>query len=170
MKKSFLIGVVTTGLLILGVGAHRAGKNFRTAQDSLKTMPSLNLLLTDSSTKINTKDMASNDPIVLIYFSPDCEHCQVQIQEIIDHIQSLQNVQFVLLTPISLHDLKEFGDKLNISQYKNITLAYDYCYLFYKYFKAKSFPYVAIYNGQKQLVKLYKREIKIDRLIKAVSI
>jgi hypothetical protein len=75
-----------------------------------------------------------------------------------------------MLSPMPLQDLKAFNTTFKLSQYKNITLTYDYGYNFYKYFKPEKFPCVAVYNKTNQLVRLYRREIGIEELIKAISI
>jgi cytochrome oxidase Cu insertion factor (SCO1/SenC/PrrC family) len=170
MKRNFIIVFLLAGLLILGAWAYSAGKPFRAEQSVMASMPPLSLLLPDSTTMIDTRFVAPGKPVVLVYFSPDCEHCHFQTQEIIDHIQRLKDVHLVMLTPMPLHDLKAFNDTFKLSKYKNITLTYDYGYNFYKYFKTESFPCVAVYNKDNQLVRLYRREIGIEELIKAISI
>jgi hypothetical protein len=170
MQKNFIIVFGLAGLLILGAWAYSAGKPFRTEQSVMATMPPINLLLSDSVTKVDTRYIAPGKPVVLVYFSPDCEHCHFFTQEIIDHIQRLKDVHLVMLTPMPLQDLKAFNNTFKLTQYKNITLTYDYGYNFYKYFKSESFPCVAVYNKDNQLVRFYRREIGIEELIKTISI
>jgi len=170
MKRNFIIVFALAGLLILGAWAHSAGKTFRAEQSLMASMPPISLLLPDSVTKVDTRSIAPGKPVVLVYFSPDCEHCQLLARQITDHIQQLKDVHLVMLSPMPLQDIKVFNNTFKLTKYKNITLTYDYGYNFYKYFKSESFPCVAIYNKDNQLVRFYRREIGIEELIKAISI
>ena len=80
----------------------------------------------------------------------------------------LKDAQICLITPMSFGELREYYNSFHLGDFKNIMVAQDYKFSFYNFFKIKAFPYVAIYDGQKKLVKLYKEEISIDRILKGM--
>jgi len=58
-----------------------------------ETIPSFDFLLSDSITRVNTATIPEGTPIALLYFSPDCEHCQHETETIIHHMDSLKQVR-----------------------------------------------------------------------------
>src|SRR5689334_2826097 len=62
------------------------------------TIPQFKILLMDSTTWFTKAGLSSKKPTWIIYFSPDCGHCQIETEEIISNIKSLQNIQILLVT------------------------------------------------------------------------
>ena len=69
---------------------------FATCQPSAKRfpIPSFDVLLLNSSTKLNISKIDIDQPITIIYFSPDCEHCQKKTGSILHSMDSLKNLRF----------------------------------------------------------------------------
>src|SRR5436309_783610 len=93
---------------------------------SISTLPSFDVLLLDSTTIYHSKQIKLGNPTVFLYFNTDCPHCQKETKNILQHIDSLKNVQLYFLTPMSLGDLKEFNNNFHLSNYKNIIVGKDY--------------------------------------------
>jgi len=85
-------------------------------------LPSIDLLLPDSLTHINTKDVREGRPVALLYFSPDCEHCQNEITSILHNMDSLNNVLFYFITNDSLDRIRVFKSTYLLNKYSNITV------------------------------------------------
>jgi len=162
MKKIYQL--VLVGCLL---GCTNGVKN----QDSqFATLPSLNLLLLDSVTKINTQNVANAKRTILMYVSPDCEHCHNMTTELLKNIHLFRDVQIYMLSPLALTDLKEFYNSFHLGDYKNIIVGRDYGFAFDKIFNAPTFPCTVIYNKDKKLVKMYRGEISIDKIVEATRI
>jgi thiol-disulfide isomerase/thioredoxin len=162
MKKYF-------SLILFGTIVACTHPNKDMTFSEVSTLPSFNLVLIDSSTIFNTRDISAGKPVILIYFSPDCEDCQAQIRSLLKNIDFLKNSKIVLLTPMPFNELKRFYISFQLTNFKNITVGEDYEYAFGKLFKPTRFPFTAIYNGQKQLVKLYSGIIHITQIVKAIQ-
>src|SRR5215510_12726294 len=89
------------------------------------TVPPLKLLLTDSSTVFTDKDLKKNTPLFFILFSPDCEHCKKETEELIDKIDSFKKIQIVMATFMPISDTKKFYDNYKLDRFSNITVGYD---------------------------------------------
>src|SRR5215510_15736602 len=89
------------------------------------TVPPLKLLLTDSSTIFTEKDLKKNTPLFVILFSPDCEHCQKETEELIDKIDSFKNIQIVMATFLPVDKMKTFYDNYKLNRFSNIIVGYD---------------------------------------------
>jgi thiol-disulfide isomerase/thioredoxin len=130
-----------------------------------KQLPSFKLLLTDSTTYLNTSEFNEGQPIVFVYVSPVCPFCRAQVEEIISNDKDLASIKFVILTPAPYEQLREFYNHFSLSKYKNITVGMDYSYFFANYFNATQVPYLALYDKHKKLKqvnlgKLPSKEIK----------
>ena len=75
------------------------------------TTPPLKLLLTDSSTIFTDKQLKKDTPLFFMLFSPDCEHCKKETEELIDMIDSFKHIQIVMATFMPVDKMKVFYDK-----------------------------------------------------------
>lgn len=98
-------------------------------------------------------------PVVLIYFSPDCEHCQDFTKDLLKNYNVVANKQVVMVTFQSMDMLKPFVAQHRLSTYPNIKVGTEgYSYVVQRYYQIKSFPYIAIYDKAGKLVKTYEGE------------
>jgi len=132
-------------------------------------VPPFDLLLPDSTTVFNTSQIPRGKPVVLIYFSPDCEHCQQQTQDILNKIDSLNEVNFYFITNDPFDRLKIFNKYYKLYKYKNIMLGRDINFSFIKYFKPTGTPYLIVYNQRKVLRAVFGQETKATRLIQFMN-
>ena len=124
-----------------------------------KTLPSFNLLLTDSITYFNTNSIHIGKPVVLFYFGPHCPYSRAQMEEIIKNIYVLKDIQFYVFTTWSFSEMKSFYENYKLNKYSNITVGVDYANFFAKYFKAQGVPYMAIYGKDKKLKEAFIGEV-----------
>jgi len=129
-----------------------------------KPIPNFSILLKDSSTFVNTAELATKKPFVLLYFSSHCPHCKDQIQDIVDNISSLHNIEFLFVTKDSKQKIEEIYNKYNLAQYKNITLGNDTGYSIAQYYGAFSVPYLAIYNKDMRLMHAYLGKMSTSQI------
>ena len=127
-----------------------------------KPLPSFNLLLMDSSTLFNTKNIPSDKPIVFFFFSPTCPYCRAQTEEMIDNIKSLSTIQFYMLSSFPFDDIKKYDEHYQLKKYSNITVGQDYNFYVSNYFKAPGIPYMAIYNKEKKLKQVLMGNVGTD--------
>src|SRR5579859_4295090 len=109
MKKA--ISIVFISLFVACTAHPKAGELF----------PSFDILLTDSVTRLNTATIKEGDPIVLLYFSPDCEHCQKETESILRHMPAMKEVRFYFVTNDPFDRLKVFQGYYKLDRYPNIT-------------------------------------------------
>jgi hypothetical protein len=157
MKKLLTIAIV----LLLGACTSRpkGGEPF----------PQFDILLADSTTRLNTASIPEGAPIVLLYFSPDCEHCQKETAAILQHMQALKNARFFFVTNDPLERLKTFKTYYKLDNYANITLGQDDRFFLLRHFKGAYPPYLVLYDKQKQQRAAYQGETSVDTIISFVN-
>jgi thiol-disulfide isomerase/thioredoxin len=129
-----------------------------------KSMPSFSLLLLDSASKLNTNEISSKKPISIFFISPHCPYCRAQTKTIIDNMNTLNNIDFYIITTFPFHSFKEYSKEFGLYRYKNITLAQDYNSFFPKYFNVTSIPYIAIYNKEKKLKQVFAGKVSAKQI------
>lgn len=106
-----------------------------------------------------TFSQLAKGPVVLIYFSPDCDHCQDFTKDLIKNYAVVANKQVVMVTFQSMEMLKPFVTQYNLNKYLNFKVGTEgMSYIVQKYYQIRSFPYIAIYDKNGKLVKTYEGE------------
>ncbi len=134
-----------------------------------RLLPSFDLLLADSVTHLNTANIPTGKPIVIIGFSPFCKHCQAETEAIIKHIKTFENCRIYYITPYPFNQLKLFYDHYKLGQYSNITTGRDVNNAFFAYFKSTSTPYTVILDPQKRVKLVLVGQVDEVKLAKAIA-
>jgi len=169
MKKSLFLLALSALLVVQGRSQSQAAQEPPLPYKSDQTLPAFNILEVDSTTVFNTDKLPSGKPIVLMYFSPDCEHCQHQTEEILKNMDSLKQVRFVMLTALPFDKMKNFYSFYKLSNYKNIIMGRDYEFFFSRHYGSQYVPYLAIYDRHKKLLKVFDGGTKVSTLIELVN-
>jgi thiol-disulfide isomerase/thioredoxin len=129
-----------------------------------KNMPGVNLLLPDSSSYFNTKDIPAGQTAVLFVFSPHCPYCRAQMTDMTQNNNELKGIHIYAMTYSRFKEFKNFCTEFKLSQYANITAGVDYKDSIIRYFKIKGYPFTAIYNPQKKLNKAYYGRLSVEQI------
>lgn len=129
------------------------------------TVAPFKLLLADSSTFYTKADLPKKKSVLMLLFSPDCEHCQHETEEIIKRIDDLKDVQIVMSTTQPLYKMKEFARNYGLQRFKNITIGQDVSHTLPPFYSIRFYPFLAFYNKKKELVSVFEGAMPIDRLI-----
>lgn len=111
--------------------------------------PDIKLLLTDSTTIFTKNNLPKDKIVALIFFSPDCEHCQHTAQELVKKMDSLQDIVMIWNGPSysPLSDTKAFYEKYQLNNYPNIIMGKEMAYFMPIFYRIEITPYVAIYKN-----------------------
>ena len=133
-----------------------------------KVIPTFSIQQPDSSWFFNTS-LQEKKPVLILYFSPDCGHCQLETDEILGHINQLQKLQIVMVTSRPFVDMVKFAARYKIYKFPTIKIGRDPSYIITKYYDVKFTPFSALYNNKGKLVKFYTKGIDMDELINMVE-
>jgi thiol-disulfide isomerase/thioredoxin len=106
-------------------------------------------------------------PIVIIYFSPDCEDCQRLTKELLARINDFKGVSFAMVTYQPVENVSKYVTKNSLGKYDNIYVGTEGSSLFVKnYYNIMHFPFVALYNKNGDLIVKYNtKEVDLDNLL-----
>lgn len=131
------------------------------------TIPSFSILTTDSTT-FTKSDLPKNKPAVIIYFSPDCGHCQYEAKVIVQNMDSMSNAVFVWVSYHPMEEIRQFFVKYGLNKFKNIIVGRDLKYFIPSYYKVEVTPYMALYNSKGLFMKEFREGAKVEELAKAL--
>lgn len=128
--------------------------------------PDLQLLLTDSATIFTKANLPADKTVAIIFFSPDCEHCQHTVGEMIPKMDSLSNLTMIWNGPsyIPLADVKAFYEKYELANHKNIVMGKEVNYFLPLHYRIEVTPYAAIYKNGKLFTE-FRKSIEVPDLI-----
>lgn len=132
-------------------------------------MPSIRLLLADSSTYINTTSISKDQRTMLVHFESECLGCQKETAAILKNIEVFRDIRLVFITTQNMKELKIFSNYYKFNKYPNIIAGLDYESTFPKHFDTHLTPYVAIYNKKQKLEGIIEGGGDINRIINKIK-
>ena len=132
-------------------------------------MPPFKLLLMDSVTTFSSENIPNGQPSLLLYFSPECEHCQSQIKNLLINIPKLNHVGIYLISNDPFDQIRLLNTCYHLSDYSNIMVGRDYKFGFFNYYKPKSTPYLFVFNSHKRIKKIFVGDVDVKEIIKQVN-
>lgn len=114
-----------------------------------QSYPDIKLLLTDSATIFTKIDLPKDKTVVLIFFSPDCDHCQQTANELVKKMDNLKDIIMVWNGPsyLPLADTKSFYERYQLINYPNIIMGKEMAYYMPIFYRIEITPFAAIYKN-----------------------
>lgn len=136
------------------------------SQNYFKTpaIPAFNLAKIPDSTVFVNADLQKDKPTVLIFFAPDCDHCQHATKEMTEKMDLLKNVQIVMVSWMDVSFIKKFYADYKLADYPNITLAKDPAFNLLKYYGVHSIPDVFVYDKNGKYLSHFKTKIPVEEI------
>jgi thioredoxin-related protein len=109
--------------------------------------------------------LIKNKPVILIYFSPTCEHCKTFTEAMLKHMNKLQNNQLVMISYVDIKEVKAFDDAYKLSNHQNIKIGSEgYTFVVQKYYNIQHFPFIAEYDKSGKLKKIIPWNLKPEEI------
>jgi len=159
MKKGFLI--ISTLLTVQFCIA----QSDTPAYKRNPVIPQITLLMTDSTNLTN--ENFKNQPIIIMYFSPTCDHCQHQWEDMVKRMDDLKKFQIVMVTYQPYEDMVDFYKDRNIASYSNVKMGRDIKFVLPPFYQIKSLPYLALYDKKGKLITTFEGNVTVDKLVEA---
>lgn len=113
--------------------------------------------------KIHLKD---NKPTLILYFSPDCGHCQMETEELLSKMGELKKLQIVMITSKPFEDMVNFNNYYKLNRFPAIKIGSDYSKMVTQFYDVQTTPFSALYDNKGSLMKVYKKGIDMEELIR----
>lgn len=122
---------------------------------SIDTIPFFRITLVDG--KVYTKaQLKPHTPLMIIYFSPDCDHCQHFAEALAPHLDKFKGTQIVMVTFLPPAKLAGFARKYKLDK-PFITIGTEgFSFIVRNYYKLQNFPFIALYDKHGKLAGIYR--------------
>jgi peroxiredoxin len=147
--------------------------NAQTVYDTLPpykkttSIPDFTLLKTDS-TWFSKKNIPSHTPVVIVYFSPECGHCQHTAEDFNKHMSQMKNIFFIWVSYYDVNAIKKFSEAYHLNQYKNVVFARDPNYFIPSFYRVSFTPFMALYNAQHTFINAYPQGTDAKTIIEQI--
>ena len=133
-------------------------------------IPSYHILTTDS-VYVTPTNLKKDKPVLIIYFAPDCSHCQHLMYELKPKMKDFKNIQVVMITFVKeLKAIQVFYRDFDLKKYPNFIVGTEYpTYKVQQYYQVRTTPYIAIYDKNGKLIKAYDKPPTADTLAAEVK-
>jgi thioredoxin-related protein len=166
MKRILLL----LSLIIVSVSCTNAQKT--DSVDKLKPLAPFRILTTDS-VYATPASLKKGKPVMIVYFSPDCSHCQHMMYELKPKMALLNKIQVVMVTwskDYDIRGIREFKRDFGLKNYPNFTIGTEgYTMAVQKYYDVKTTPYIAIYNSKGVFITSFNKPPKTEDILAAVK-
>jgi thioredoxin-related protein len=131
------------------------------------TVPPFSIVQVDSTTL--TKEKLKHQPTLIMYFSPDCDHCKHQWADMEKRMKDLKKYQIIMVTYQPFEEMVNFYKAHKIEEYPNVKMGRDSKFFLPPFFKIQSLPFQALYDKSGELITTFEGNVKIDKLLEAFA-
>ncbi len=131
--------------------------------------PPVKLMLPDSVSYYSKEDLPKKSPVMLMLFSPDCDHCQHETEQIIQNIDKFKGIQIVMTTMQPFDSMMAFRERNQLARFSNIVVAHDNKIFTPTFFNIRSLPFLAFYNRKKELISVFEGTMKVEKMLEELK-
>jgi thiol-disulfide isomerase/thioredoxin len=131
-------------------------------------IPAFSIQLPDSSW-FSKKDLPKKTPVVIIYFNPECGHCQHEAEELAKNMDKFKKVFFVMAAYHDLQNIQAFDTTYHLDKFSNIVIGRDSKYFLPVFYKVRMTPFSAVYDKKGNLVKWFESGMTPEQLEEALK-
>lgn len=164
-KKTLKTLVVIIPVLAIGILIYLFS-NFQKKKskvEALKNIPAFSVK--DINGKSVTNNYLPEGNKVLVYFNPDCEYCQAEMDELSKINEKHQDINWIMFTDKPLNEIKKFAKRYKLDKAENIKWCNDPKSEVYLKFTMTGIPYFLGYNDKNKLVHRSTGAIKIEKVL-----
>ena len=133
-----------------------------------KNIPLFTLEQTNKAFYSSSK-LKNTQPSIIMFFSPGCEHCIHQFEDMIKGMKSLKNIQIVMATYQPIEELAEFNKKYQVNKYPNIVTGRDVNYFLPPFYHVTNFPYFAFYDKTGKFKSVHEGNLSVENILKKLK-
>lgn len=173
LKKSMKSISILAFTILLSLGLQAQTNGATSGQDTIapyqKTpfIPPFKIQMPDSSW-FSKANLPSEKPTLILYFSPDCGHCQIETETLLSKMKEFNNIQVVMVTSRPFEDMVNFANHYMIKRFPQIKIGTDTARLVTRFYDVRFTPFSALYNKSGKLIKVYKEGIDMKEMASLV--
>jgi hypothetical protein len=109
-------------------------------------------------------------PMVIIYFSPECDHCHILMKDFLKNEATFRRASVVMITHLAVGKVAQFVQRYALNKYPNVFVGTEGTWLFVKnYYKIIEMPFIALHDSNGSLVKIFREEGTLPDVVKQLN-
>jgi hypothetical protein len=135
-----------------------------------KSIPFFDIVQADGH-HLRSIDLAQGQPVMIVYFDPDCDHCVTFISDLLNKADSFNNSEVVLITYVPLRRLKTYISESGLNKYPQFKTGTEGNKFTVRYhYDVIQFPFVALHDRNWKLFATFESEVPSpDELAKMLN-
>lgn len=115
-------------------------------------------------------DLPVGKPILIVYFSPDCDHCEKMLKEFFKQSSGFQKASVAFVTYLPVDKVSKFEKDYNLAKFSNMYAGTEGSTFFLRnYYKIIDVPFAALYTKDGDLVTSYEKEVNLKALVEKLK-
>lgn len=129
-------------------------------------LPSFTISLVRDSSTFLSKMLPQNEIVFIIYFNPECDHCQKEAETYLSKIDSLQNIKTIWIAAkyVELKMIAAFAEKYQLQKLNALAIGKETAYNLPLFYRMETTPYGAVYSNNKMIAE-YRGHFNFSELI-----
>ncbi len=132
------------------------------------TAPPFKLMLAPDSVAFTKENLTKRKSIIIMLFSPDCDHCIHATKELLKNIDLFKKTQIIMVTSLSYNHIQKFYTDFKIADYHNIKVGLDNTYFLGTFYGSKSYPSIYVYDKKGNFKKFFEGTVSWVEIAKAL--
>lgn len=165
MKKYLLLII----LVISGIAGHSQHDSIQSPYKRFPTYPPVKLLLPDSTSYFTKNDLKKKSAVMLMVFSPMCEHCLHETEEIIKNINQFKDIQIIMATMMPFDSMISFRERYQLARFDNIVVGQDKQFFLPSFYMMSNLPFLAFYNRKKELISVFEGSMPVKKALEELE-
>lgn len=140
-----------------------------TTAKNIAQIPSFSIIAAPDSSIFYSTFLTKGKPLVLMFFNPDCDHCQKETKELLAYREELREIPVVMVSALPYHLINSFYSDYNIALMANVKMGQDKDYKLGLQYKPTHYPAIYIYDHTGSLVKVYSGNVGVPAILDALK-
>lgn len=141
----------------------------RLSAQTPENFPAFSMVLSNGQFFTSTQ-IPKTKPVLLIYFAPDCDHCQTLMKAFFSRADEFKNTEVLMVTFKPASEVAQFVKVYKTYQYPNILVGTESKPFFLRqFYKLQNTPFTALYNKNGRLISSYRKETPINDVLKQLK-
>ena len=133
------------------------------------SIPTFKINIVPDSSLFTNENLKKNKPFILMFFSPDCDHCQMETKELIAYKTELKDIQILMVSGAGFREINDFYNDFRLSAIPNIKLGQDVNLKLASIYKIRTYPSIYVYDYRGTLAKAFVGNIGVPAILDAVQ-
>jgi thiol-disulfide isomerase/thioredoxin len=136
---------------------------------NIQQIPSFTIVAAPDSSSFSNKELQKNKPVIIMFFNPDCDHCQTETKELLAYKEELKDIQIVMVSALPYSLIRTFYIEYNILSMPNIKMGQDVNFVLGTKYLPERYPGIYVYDAAGNLAKVFAGNVGVPTILDAVK-